>query len=110
MGKPIKIPKSPGWKSRRCYVYPKLVSFCKLYICCPLKSSNYYKPFAFKENFAWKSDQGQYIQLTETSLEKLSDIEAESLIKIALDKIRELNIGTNIGKQKIAAKSYYIIL
>ncbi|XP_032597948.2 uncharacterized protein LOC6570327 [Drosophila grimshawi] len=56
------------------------------------------------ENCTWISTQGQILQLTDTSLEKLSDVEAEMLMHIALEKIKELNIGMNIDLQRKAPK------
>lgn len=66
--------------------------------------------WAPSENCTWTSDQGHVLQLTDTSLERLSDIEAELLMHIALDKIKELNIGMNIDlelkpqKRKVVSK------
>ncbi|XP_064537669.1 uncharacterized protein RhoGAP102A isoform X2 [Drosophila montana] len=57
--------------------------------------------WAPSENCTWISEEGQVLQLKDTSLEKLSDIEAEFLMHIALEKIKELNIGTNIDGRDI---------
>ncbi|ACY70540.1 hypothetical protein DVIR88_6g0077 [Drosophila virilis] len=56
-------------------------------------------------NCTWISDEGQVLQLTETSLEQLSDIEAEFLMHIALEKIKELNIGMNIDFERKTEKT-----
>ncbi|KAH8398912.1 hypothetical protein KR222_011201 [Zaprionus bogoriensis] len=59
----------------------------------------YADKWAPSENCIWISEQGQFLKLTDTSLEKLSDIEAESLMYIALEKLKELNIGVNIERK-----------
>ncbi|XP_034490507.1 rho-type GTPase-activating protein 2 [Drosophila innubila] len=66
--------------------------------------------WAPSENCTWISEQGQVLQLTDTSLERLSDTEAELLMHIAIEKIKELNIGMNIDlelksqKRKVISK------
>ncbi|KAH8376038.1 hypothetical protein KR093_010537 [Drosophila rubida] len=57
-------------------------------------------------NCTWISDQGQVIELIDTPLETLSQDEAAILSNIAIEKIKELNIGKNIGK---CVFTFYII-
>ncbi|XP_051862273.1 uncharacterized protein LOC117573151 isoform X2 [Drosophila albomicans] len=47
-------------------------------------------------NYTWISDQGQVIKINDTALENLSQTEASILKNIAIEKIKELNIGKNI--------------
>ncbi|XP_033150550.1 uncharacterized protein LOC117134976 [Drosophila busckii] len=62
------------------------------------------------DNCTWVSEHGETLHLADTSLEKLSDTEAEILTHIALKKIKELNIGSDIelttksNKRKIIPK------
>ncbi|KAM8702758.1 hypothetical protein ACLKA7_005123 [Drosophila subpalustris] len=70
----------------------------------------YLQKWAPSANCTWISEQGQVLQLTDTSLERLSDTEAELLRHIAIEKIKELNIGMNIDlelkspKRKVISK------
>ncbi|XP_043863021.1 uncharacterized protein LOC6585819 isoform X2 [Drosophila mojavensis] len=57
------------------------------------------------EKYSWISEEGQILQLTDTSLEKLSNIEAEVLMHIALQKIKELNIGMCIDLDRSTQKT-----
>ncbi|XP_023168928.1 rho GTPase-activating protein 6 [Drosophila hydei] len=60
------------------------------------------------EKCSWISEEGQILHLTDTSLEKLSNIETEFLIHIALEKIKELNIGMNIDLDRNTPKTRVI--
>ncbi|EDW83572.2 uncharacterized protein Dwil_GK13677 [Drosophila willistoni] len=62
------------------------------------------------ENYIWVSEHGDKFQISDTSLEKLSETEAELIKNIAVEKIKELNIGGNIdfdrksNKRRIISK------
>ncbi|TDG39106.1 hypothetical protein AWZ03_014472, partial [Drosophila navojoa] len=60
------------------------------------------------EKYSWISEEGHILQLTDTSLEKLSNIEAEVLMHIALQKIKELNIGMSIDLDRSKQKTRVI--
>ncbi|XP_030379506.1 uncharacterized protein LOC115627815 [Scaptodrosophila lebanonensis] len=56
------------------------------------------------DNCTWVSDHGDKFQITDTSLEKLSETEAKLLMHIAVEKIKELNIAVNIDFDRKSQK------
>lgn len=50
----------------------------------------------FQGRCVWTSLSGRKVHLKETNLQDLTDVETESLYRVAIDKINELNIGVQV--------------